>query len=210
MDNFDAADTADTAEIGKTALGAVTARRPTLAFAPELLLRAQPIRLAFFDVDGVLTDGGLIYGAEGEALKRFNVMDGFGIKLLRASGIEPVIITGLAGAPLRRRAAVLGVTRAYYACRNKLAAAEATLTDLGLAWSQAGVIGDDWPDLALVARAAFVAAPANAHAEIKALAHYVTERSGGQGAVREWCDLLLCANGHYARAFEQALQGSVP
>ena len=114
----------DTAADAIAATAATTARRPVQSFAPELLLRAQPVRLVFFDVDGVLTDGGLVYGAEGEALKRFNVMDGFGLKLLRTSGIEPVIITGLDGAPLRRRVEVLGVVHAHYACRNKLAVAE--------------------------------------------------------------------------------------
>jgi 3-deoxy-D-manno-octulosonate 8-phosphate phosphatase (KDO 8-P phosphatase) len=171
---------------------------PTLSFAPELLLAAQDVRVAFFDVDGVLTDGGVYLSEQGETLKRFHILDGLGLKLLQQAGITPVVITGRDSAPLRARLQALGVTRVFYATEQKLAAAQTTLTELGLDWRQAAAIGDDWPDLPVLRRCAFACAPANAHAEVKACVHHVTSRAGGHGAAREFCDLLLVASGRYA------------
>lgn len=175
---------------------------PSLRFAPEVLLPAQGVRVAFFDVDGVLTDGGLYLSAEGEALKRFNILDGLGLKLLASAGIEPVVITGRDSAPLRARLAALGITHASFGVEDKAPAAERTLQALGLGWAQAAAIGDDWPDLPVLRRCAFAAAPANAHAEVKAQAAYVTQAAGGHGAAREFCDLLLVASGRYAALLE--------
>ncbi|MDB5942913.1 MAG: Phosphatase kdsC [Ramlibacter sp.] len=175
---------------------------PALNFAPELLLQAQDVRVAFFDVDGVLTDGGLYMSDEGESLKRFNILDGLGIKLLQRAGITPVVITGRDSAPLRARLAALGVANVHYGTEDKAPAAAKTLAALGLDWSQAAGIGDDWPDLPVLRRCALAAAPANAHAEVKALAHYVTAAAGGHGAAREFCDLLLVASGRYAGLLE--------
>lgn len=175
---------------------------PTLSFPPELLLAAQGVRVAFFDVDGVLTDGGVYLSDEGETLKRFHILDGLGLKLLQQGGIAPVIITGRDSAPLRARMQALGVTRVHYGTEEKLAAAQTTLGELGLDWAQAAAIGDDWPDLPVLRRCAFACAPANAHAEVKACAHHVTRAAGGHGAAREFCDLLLAASGRYAGALE--------
>jgi 3-deoxy-D-manno-octulosonate 8-phosphate phosphatase (KDO 8-P phosphatase) len=180
----------------------VTGPVPALAFAPELLLAAQGVRVAFFDVDGVLTDGGVYLSDEGETLKRFHILDGLGLKLLQRGGITPVIITGRDSAPLRARMDALGVTRVHYGTEEKLAAAQATLGELGLDWRQAAAIGDDWPDLPVLRRCAFACAPANAHAEVKACAHHVTRAAGGHGAAREFCDLLLAASGRYAGLLE--------
>lgn len=175
---------------------------PRLSFPPERLLAAQGIQVAFFDIDGVLTDGGLYFTDEGETLKRFHILDGLGLKLLQRGGITPVVITGRDSAPLRRRLAALGVTRAYFGTEDKAPAAERALAELGLDWSQAAAIGDDWPDLPVLRRCAFAVAPANAHAEVKAIAHHVTSVPGGQGAAREFCDLLLVASGRYAQLLE--------
>jgi 3-deoxy-D-manno-octulosonate 8-phosphate phosphatase (KDO 8-P phosphatase) len=172
---------------------------PALDFPPELLLRAQGIRVAFFDVDGVLTDGGLYFNAEGESLKRFSVLDGQGLKLLQQAGITPVVITGRDSAPLRLRMKALGITHARYGTEDKRPAAEAFLAELGLDWSQAAAMGDDWPDLPVLQRVALACAPANAHAQARALAHHVTLERGGEGAARAFCDLLLVAGGHYER-----------
>ena len=180
----------------------VTGPVPALAFAPELLLAAQGVRVAFFDVDGVLTDGGVYLSNEGETLKRFHILDGFGLKLLQRGGITPVIITGRDSAPLRARMDALGVTRVHYGTEEKLAAAQTTLGELGLDWRQAAAIGDDWPDLPVLRRCAFACAPANAHAEVKACAHHVTQAAGGHGAAREFCDLLLAASGRYGGLLE--------
>ena len=176
--------------------------RPALNFAPELLLAAQGIRVAFFDVDGVLTDGGVYLSDQGEDLKRFHILDGLGLKLLQQAGITPVVITGRDSKPLRGRLQALGVAHAHYGCEDKRLAAEQTLGALELDWGQAAAIGDDWPDLPLLRRCALPCAPANAHAEVKAVARYVTGACGGHGAAREFCDLLLVASGRYAGLLE--------
>ena len=172
--------------------------QPVLNFDPELLLRAQPVRVAFFDVDGVLTDGGLLFSESGETLKRFHTLDGHGIKLLQKAGITPAVITGRDSAPLRVRLKALGVEHAVFGTEDKRPAAEQVLATLGLNWSQAAAMGDDWPDLPLMRRSAFACAPANAQVEVRHAAHHVTQARGGDGAVRELCDLLLTATGRYA------------
>jgi 3-deoxy-D-manno-octulosonate 8-phosphate phosphatase (KDO 8-P phosphatase) len=179
--------------------------RPAQTFAPELLLRAQSVRVVFFDVDGVLTDGGLLFTEAGETIKRFNVLDGQGFKMLQRAGIEVAVITGRDSKPLRTRLAALGVQRAVFGTEDKLPAAQKILQDLHLDWHQAAAMGDDWPDLPLLARAALACAPSNAHAEVQAVAHHITQRAGGHGAARELCDIVLTAQGHYARFFAAAL-----
>ncbi len=171
---------------------------PALYFPPELLLQAQGVRVAFFDVDGVLTDGGLHISEHGETLKRFSILDGLGLKLLQQAGITPAVITGRDSQPLRLRLQALGITHVHYGTEDKRPAAEKTLQALGLDWQQAAAMGDDWPDLAVMCRCAFACAPANAHAEVRAVAHHVTSARGGDGAAREFCDLLLVASGQYA------------
>ena len=169
----------------------------TLHFAPELLARAQRVKVVFLDVDGVLTDGGLLYSETGETLKRFHTLDGHGLKMLQKAGITPAVITGRDSAPLRTRLQALGITEVHFGTEDKRPAAEATLTTLGLDWSQAAAMGDDWPDLPMMLRAALACAPSNAHPEVRSRADMVTELGGGAGAVREVCDLLLTASGHY-------------
>jgi 3-deoxy-D-manno-octulosonate 8-phosphate phosphatase (KDO 8-P phosphatase) len=175
---------------------------PALNFPPELLLKAQGrglgMKAAIFDVDGVLTDGRLFIGAEGEELKAFHVLDGHGLKLLAQAGIAPLIVSGRDSAALRRRVADLGLAHAMYGARDKFAAAQALLGALGYEWPDVAVIGDDWPDLPLLSHAGFSCAPPNAHAEVLAVVHHVTRSRGGEGAAREFCDLLLAAAGRYA------------
>lgn len=171
---------------------------PLPHFDPTLLLRAQEVRVVFFDVDGVLTDGGLYFSEHGETLKRFHTLDGHGIKLLQQAGITPAVITGRDCAALRLRLSALGVVHARFGTEDKRPAAQAILTELGLTWAQAGAMGDDWPDLPLLTRAALAAAPAHAHAEVRARVHFITPEPGGAGAVRALCDLLLTAQGRYA------------
>ena len=178
---------------------------PALHFPPELLVRAQGIRVVFFDVDGVLTDGGLYFSAEGETLKRFHTLDGHGIKLLAQAGITPCVISGRDSAPLRLRLKTLGVEHLRLGTADKRPAAEDLLAELGLDWSQAAAIGDDWPDLPVLQRAAFACAPPQAHAEVRAIAQHVTTARAGEGAAREFCDLLLVAGGHYRRLLEHTL-----
>ncbi len=177
--------------------------KPALSFPTELLLQAQGdsetgMRAAIFDVDGVLTDGRLYIGELGESFKAFHSLDGHGLKLLAQAGIEPLVITGRDSPAVRRRIADLGLRHARYGIQDKLATANELLASLALSWRQVAVMGDDWPDLPLMARAALAVAPANAHAEVKACAHHVSVLRGGEGAARECCDLLLMAAGRYA------------
>ncbi len=186
---------------------------PSLSFAPELLLKAQGsalgIKCAIFDVDGVLTDGRLYIGADGESLKAFNVLDGHGLKLLARAGITPVFISGRDSPALRRRVADLGLAHAHHGVQDKLAVAETQLAALGVGWADTAAIGDDWPDLPLLSRCALACASANAHAEVKAIADHVTQAAGGHGAAREFCDLLLIASGRYAGLLQEHLRSQV-
>jgi len=175
---------------------------PALNFPPELLLAAQGIRVAFFDVDGVMTDGGIYFTEEGETLKRFHILDGLGLKLLQQAGITPAVITGRDSAPLRRRLQALGVTQVHYGTEDKRPAAEKVLAELGLDWSQAAAMGDDWPDLPVLRRCALAVAPPHAHVEVRQCARHVTQAEAGRGAAREFCDLLLVASGRYAQLLE--------
>ena len=179
---------------------------PALNFPPALLLKAQGaglgLKAAIFDVDGVLTDGRIYIGESGENFKAFSTLDGHGLKLLDQGGITPIIITGRDSPAVRRRVADLGLKHAVYGAKDKLAVAEPLLAQLGLDWSQVAAMGDDWPDLPLMTRAAFACAPAQAHAEVLAIAHHVTRAAGGHGAARECCDLLLMAAGQYARLLQ--------
>lgn len=192
---------------------------PALQIAPELLLRAQSVRVAFFDVDGVLTDGGLYFSERAavaglaepaalaaETIKRFHTLDGHGLKMLQRAGITPVVISGRDSPALRARVQALGIHHAYFGTEDKVPPAEKTLQALGLDWQQAAAMGDDWPDLPVMRRAAVSAAPANAHIEVRALADYVTEAVGGHGAARQWCDLLLVASGHYKSLLDEYLR----
>ncbi|MBV8603180.1 MAG: HAD hydrolase family protein [Pelomonas sp.] len=188
-----------------------------LSFPPELLLKAQGpglgLKAAIFDVDGVLTDGRIYIGESGEVFKAFATLDGHGLKLLAQAGIAPVVITGRDSPAVRRRVADLGLVHAVYGAKDKLAAAAPLLTALGLHWDEVAAIGDDWPDLPLLTRAAFACAPPQAHAEVRAVADHVTTAAAGHGAAREFCDLLLLAGGHYARLFAghlDTLDGGAP
>ena len=177
---------------------------PAQQFAPETLLAAQAVRIAFFDVDGVLTDGGVYFSEAGETLKRFSILDGYGLQMLRRAGIVPAVITGRDSKPLRVRLEALGIEHVRYGTTDKLPAAQAMLDALGMQWAQAAAIGDDWPDLPVLRQAGFAAAPANAHIEVRAAVHHVTAARGGEGAAREFCDLLLMAGGHYRRLLDAA------
>ena len=173
-----------------------------LRFPPELLLKAQGrglgLKAEIFDVDGVLTDGRLYIDGSGERYKAFHVLDGQGLKLLLQGGIVPAVITGRDSPAVRRRIADLGLPHARYGAQDKLAVAAELLASLGIEWADTAAMGDDWPDLPLLTRAAFAVAPPDAHAEARAVAHFVTRARGGEGAVRVCCDLLLMAAGRYA------------
>ena len=182
---------------------------PAQTFAAHLLQAAQGIRAVFFDVDGILTRGELLYTEAGETIKQFHTLDGHGLKLLQQAGIMPCIITGRDSAALRARLAALGITHAAYSISDKAAAAASMLHTLGLDWQHSAAMGDDWPDLPLLHHAAFACAPANAHIEAKAAAHFVTQTTGGMGAARELVDVLLQACGQYQVQLEKHRRGNL-
>jgi 3-deoxy-D-manno-octulosonate 8-phosphate phosphatase (KDO 8-P phosphatase) len=163
---------------------------------PDLIARAARVRLACFDVDGVLTDGKLWYSEEGEEIKAFHVHDGLGLKLLREHGIEIALITARDSRPVQTRARDLGIEHVYQGQKDKLGVFTMLLESFGLQASEASYTGDDLPDLGVMRRAGLAIAVANAHPWVKQHAHWTTRHSGGHGAAREVSDLLLTAQGH--------------
>lgn len=161
---------------------------------PELYALFSPIKLLVLDVDGVLTDGGLYYTESGEELKKFNVKDGMGIKLLQKAGIEVAIISASNSTATLHRARKLGITHAFIGVENKLEALETLCNKLGLQFSQVAHIGDDVNDLPIFQAIGVPLTVADAMPINQAKARYVTQKAGGQGAVREVCDLILAAN----------------
>lgn len=157
--------------------------------------RARRLRLAIFDVDGVMTDGTLYIGAAGEAFKAFNILDGHGVKMLQAGGIATAIISGRASEAVARRAGELGIAHVVQGSADKLAAFEKLRSDLGFEAHDCAFVGDDLPDLPVMRRCGLAVAVANAAEAVKQSAHYVTRASGGRGAVREFCEMVLAARG---------------
>ena len=163
----------------------------------DALARAARVKLMIFDVDGVLTDGSLFFGAGGDAMKPFNSLDGHGIKLLHEAGIATAIITGRQSPIVAQRAAELKIAHLFQGAHNKSAAFAQLCAQLDIAPDLCGYMGDDWPDLPVMQQCGFAAAPVNAHAEVIARAHWTSRAQGGHGAVREVCDLLLRAQHRY-------------
>jgi len=154
---------------------------------------AARLRLLVLDVDGVLTDGTLWFGPEGEVMKPFHVRDGLGIKQLLAAGIEVAIISGRRHPAVDARMRDLGVTRVMQGVEDKRAALATLLADTGIAAAEAACLVDDVPDLPLLESVGLPAAVADAHPAALAAARHVTRLPGGRGAVREFCDFLLAA-----------------
>lgn len=159
----------------------------------ELAERARAVRLAIFDVDGVMTDGTLYIGAQGESFKAFNILDGHGMKMLQSAGIVTAIISGRLAEAVERRAAELAIAHVVQGCADKVAAFEALRGQIGVEAAACSFMGDDLPDLAVMQLCGFAAAVANAAEPVRQAAHYVTRAYGGRGAVREFCDLVLKA-----------------
>ena len=166
---------------------------------PQALERATQIRILVLDVDGVLTSGQVFFGADGkESMKGFDIQDGFGIKLLQSVGIECAVITGRHSKMVLGRCDELGITNVFTGVQDKkLALLELQQRVTFNPAVDLAVMGDDWPDLSIMQSAGLRIAPAQAHEAIRQVAHYVTQAKGGFGAVREACDLILKAQGHY-------------
>lgn len=163
----------------------------------DAIQRAARVRLMIFDVDGVLTDGGLMFTGSGDTMKVFNSRDGHGAKLLREAGIDTAIITGRRSEIVAVRAKELRITHLYQGVEDKRVAFAELLQSTGLTPQVCGYMGDDWPDLAVMLQCGFAAAPSNADAEVRSRVHWVSEARGGYGAVRELCDVLLRAQNRY-------------
>ncbi len=157
--------------------------------------RASRIKLAVFDVDGVLTDGKLWYTADGHELKAFNAHDGLGLKRLLANGVEVAIITARLSHVVTERMAELGVAHVYQDQKDKRACLERLLHALRLGGDQVAYTGDDLPDLAAMQTVGLSIAVANAHHWVREHAHWRTRLGGGCGAVREVSDLILASQG---------------
>ena len=149
------------------------------------------IRLLVMDVDGVMTDGKITYTSDGQELKSFNIKDGLGIKRAQASGIETAIITGRTSPMVERRARELGIAHLVQGREDKLAALSDLVGQMNLSLDQVAYIGDDLPDLTAIEAVKLGACPADAATEVKSKANWVSTRSGGDGCVRELCDLLV-------------------
>lgn len=165
-----------------------------------MMTRLSDIRLLLLDVDGVLSDGRIVYDAAGVEIKTFDVKDGHGIKLLQRVGVEIGIITGRTSQVVEVRARELGIDIVYQGATDKLLPYREILAARGLQSSQVAYVGDDVVDLPILRRAGFAVAVADAHDAIKPFVHYVTNRGGGRGAVREVCDLILKGSGHWEAA----------
>ncbi len=160
-----------------------------------LIEKARRIRLVGFDVDGVLTDGRLSYSGAGVESKSFHVLDGLGLKLLQAAGIAVCVISARASEATAQRCKELGVTRVVLGTRAKRPSFEAFLEELALDYAQAAFMGDDLPDLSIMSRVGLAATVPTAFGSVLAHAHWCATRSPGRGAVREFCEFLLEAQG---------------
>ncbi len=174
---------------------------PTSPFhnlSAELRGRAAKVKLAVFDVDGVLTDGKLVYSDHGRQLKAFHVHDGFGLKRLRANGIEVAIITARHSPMVAERCAELDIVHVYQGQTDKLACLKQLLHALNLTLMDCAYTGDDLPDLCVMRQVHLAVAVVNAHPWIREHAHWQTSVAGGNGAAREVCDLILHVQGRDA------------
>ena len=163
------------------------------------------MRLMLFDVDGVLTDGRLCYGASGEELKFFSATDGHGIKLLMQTGVAVALLSGRESPAVARRAAELGIAHVLQGIENKRAALDALLSQLGLQRSAAGFMGDDLIDLPAMRSCGFACSPPEAHDLVRKHAHYVARAPAGAGAAREVCEFLMRSQGTLEAALARYL-----
>ena len=167
--------------------------------------KARSITLMIFDVDGVLTDGTLVYGPQGEDVKHFNVKDGVGIKLLQTYGVEVAIISAKESAPLKKRISDLGIKHAYLACKDKLLALNELTEKLQIDNEQVAYCGDDVIDLKVMKRVALSVAPSDAYEMVKNHAHLVTSAPGGKGVAREVADVVLSSRMDLEQAYIKAM-----
>ena len=166
----------------------------------EVAERARRVKLLIVDIDGVMTDGRIVYSIYGDELKFFDVTDGFGISLLNRAGIKTAIITAKKSRIVKMRARDLKIAKAYQGFIDKLIPFDKLLKKFKIAAENICFIGDDLPDMPILRRVGFAVSVPNALDEVKAAAHYITSKAGGRGAVREVCDILLKSQGKWDEA----------
>lgn len=171
----------------------------------QLIQRAASIRMLILDVDGVLTDGRLYFDSQGNELKAFHVSDGLGIKAVQSCGIAVAIITARQSPMVSARTKQLGIEHVYQGSDDKLSAYLTLLKQSGLQSGETCYVGDDWIDLPVLMRAGLAVTVPAADPAVRERAHWVTERGGGLGAVREVCNLILTAQGHHDRLINEFL-----
>jgi 3-deoxy-D-manno-octulosonate 8-phosphate phosphatase (KDO 8-P phosphatase) len=162
---------------------------------PELTQRARQVRLALFDVDGVMTDGTLFVSGDGESFKPFNILDGLGLKLLKSSGVATGILTGRSSAAVSARAGELDIDHLVQGANDKLRAYIDLRQRLGLDDEHICYMGDDLPDLPVLRCCGLALSPPGAVDAVRREVHFVTHTEGGKGAVREACELIMQAQG---------------
>ncbi|MCS7279358.1 MAG: HAD-IIIA family hydrolase [Thermodesulfobacteriaceae bacterium] len=173
-----------------------------MEFPAELLKRAEKIKLLLLDVDGVLTDGKIILTEKGEEIKHFHVLDGMGIKLLQKIGVEVGIISSRVSKTIIHRAEELSIKLLFQGKVEKLLFYEEILKERGLKDEEVAYIGDDWVDIPILKKVGLSIGVPNAWPPVNEYVHYVTKHSGGEGAVREVCELILRAKGKWEEVFQ--------
>ena len=160
----------------------------------NLKLKAKKIKIAAFDVDGVMTDGSLTFLEDGREIKTYNAKDGQGVVMLNKAGFKNAIITARDNGTVVHRAEVLGITRLFKGQKNKLKTLDELCAEFGVSYDEIAYMGDDYPDLCVIERVGLSCAPNDAIDEIKEAASVVSNYGGGKGAVREFCNFILKAN----------------
>ncbi|WP_297807491.1 3-deoxy-manno-octulosonate-8-phosphatase KdsC [uncultured Methylophaga sp.] len=169
----------------------------------DILEKAKKIKLVVFDVDGVLTDGRIIIGDDGQEYKAFNSRDGHGMKLLQYTGVEIAIITGRTSKTVEHRMNGLGINHVYQGKRIKLPVFEELIEELGLSPDECAYVGDDWVDLSIMSRVGLAVAVQDADNVVKKHAHWITPSRGGMGAAREVCELIMEGQGNLQDQIER-------
>ncbi len=177
-------------------------------YSSTVLEKAKNIRLLIMDVDGVLTDGRLHFSSNGEEIKAFSSVDGLGLVAIQRFGIELAIITGRSSTVLESRAKQLGIKHLYQGQDNKLIAFNELLEQLQLNRQEVAYIGNDWNDLSILSLVGVSASPCDAEDEVKNRVNWISKKNGGNGAVRDFCHLIMQAQGSYQRWLTECLAGN--
>jgi 3-deoxy-D-manno-octulosonate 8-phosphate phosphatase (KDO 8-P phosphatase) len=178
---------------------------PMFEIDEAVISRAQKIKLAIFDVDGVLTTGALFLGDDGQEYKAFNSRDGHGMKMLVDNGVDTAIITGRTSRVVEHRARDINIKHLYQGAMEKLPVYERLIKDLGVEHEEIAFVGDDIVDLPIMRRVGLAVAVADGHPMVKEYSHWITPSNGGCGAAREFCEMAMFAQGSYAGEMKRYL-----